>query len=55
MTILSRNFPLYLLAASNLIYAFKNGFSWLTYLALGLAVIVLFKDIMKAVNEKNSK
>ena len=55
MKILRNNLALYLLAISNLIYAFENGFSWLTYLALGLAALVLIKDIMEAVNEKNSK
>lgn len=55
MKILSKNFPLYLLAISNLAYAFRNGFSWLTYLAIGLAAFVLIKDIMEAAGEKKSK
>ena len=39
------NFPLFLLATANLVYALLNGFSWLTWVALVLAAIVFVWDV----------
>lgn len=42
-----RNVPLYLLTAANAIYAVKNGFSWVTWVAFGLTFIVLVFDVLE--------
>jgi len=48
-----RNASLYLLASANVIYAMKHGFDWLTWVAIGLTVIVLIGDIAEGF--KNGK
>lgn len=44
------NFPLYLLATSNLIYAVRHGFTWLTWVALLLAAIVFVWDVWEVIH-----
>ena len=42
-----------MLASANVIYAMKHGFDWLTWVAIGLTVIVLIGDIAEGF--KNGK
>ena len=41
-----QNAPLYLLALANLAYALKHGFSWLSWLAFGLAGAAGMLDVL---------
>ena len=41
-----RNVPLYLLSVLVLVSSFQNGFTWLSWAALGLSAAVLVIDIL---------
>ncbi len=41
-----QNASLYLLALANLAYALKHGFTWLSWLALGLASAAAVLDVL---------
>lgn len=50
-----RNTPLYLLTAANVIYAVQNGFSWLTWVSIGLSLVVFLWDIVEVVRHRNKR
>ena len=40
-----KNAPLYLLTLANMIYALRNGFNWVFYVAMGLSAVCLALDL----------
>ena len=50
-----RNIPLYLLTLSNVILGIKKGFSWVTWLAIVLAAIVILWDIWEVITHGNKR
>lgn len=50
-----RNVPLYLLTLSNVILGIQNGFTWVTWLAIFLALIVILWDIWEVIHHGNQR
>lgn len=46
---------MYLLTAANVIYAVQNGFSWLTWVSIGLSLVVFLWDIVEVVHHRNKR
>lgn len=40
-----KNSALYVLTLANIVYAVKHGFSWLTYLAIGLSAVNFMLEV----------
>ena len=45
-----KNVTLYLLTMANVILGIQKGFSWVTWLAIILAAIVIFWDVWEAIH-----
>lgn len=50
-----KNVPLYLLTMANVILGIQKGFSWVTWLAIILAAIVIFWDVWEAIHHGDQR
>lgn len=50
-----RNTALYSLTAINVFYAVKNGFNWLSWVAISLSFIVFVWDIVEVISSRRER